>query len=84
MAPTNYSKQVLAQSSALFNLKSYCNLLAMYNTSMLHVIPVVMHNTTTTTRIAPTIAPTGGDSVGMKKLKVMLYNWSCGRVGLIP
>jgi len=51
----------------------------------LHVIiPMVMpHTTTTTAIIAPTIAPTGGDPVGMKKLKVMLCNWSYGRVGFI-
>jgi len=42
-----------------------------------------MPNTTTTTRIAPTIAPTRGDPVGMKKLKVMLHSWSCGRVGFM-
>ena len=49
----------------------------------LHVsIPMVMpHPTTTTKRIAPTIAPTGGDPVGMKKLKVMLHSWSCHVVG---
>ena len=44
---------------------------------------VMPHTTTTTTRIAPTIAPTGGVTAGMKKLKVMLHSWSCGRVGLI-
>jgi len=50
----------------------------------LHVIiPMVMPHNTTTTRIVPTIAPTGGDPVGMKKLKVMLCNWSYGRVGFI-
>jgi len=43
---------------------------------------MVMPHTTTTTRIAPTIAPTR-DPVGIKKLKVKLQSWSCGRVGFI-
>ena len=37
---------------------------------------MVMPHNITTARIAPTTAPTGGDPVGMKKLKVMLYNTS--------